>query len=104
MRIALALLVMAVATISASPYIDGEPGAKATQQPVALGPALPPPPPAPMPAILRTYTAVTADRLKHPQPGDWLMVRRTYDGWGYSPLEDITPANVARLQPAWVVS
>ncbi len=32
------------------------------------------------------------------------MVRRTYDGWGYSPLEQITPTNVARLQPAWVVS
>ena len=32
------------------------------------------------------------------------MVRRTYDGWGYSPLEQITPTNVARLQPVWVVS
>ncbi len=30
------------------------------------------------------------------------MVRRTYDGWGYSPLEQITRGNVARLQPAWV--
>ena len=32
------------------------------------------------------------------------MVRRTYDGWGYSPLDQITPANIARLQPAWVFS
>ena len=31
------------------------------------------------------------------------MIRRTYDGWGYSPLDQITPANVARLQPVWVV-
>ena len=32
------------------------------------------------------------------------MIRRTYDGWGYSPLEQITPANVARLKPVWVFS
>ena len=30
------------------------------------------------------------------------MVRRTYDGWGYTPLEQVTPNNVARLQPVWV--
>ena len=30
------------------------------------------------------------------------MIRRTYNGWGYSPLKQITPANVSRLQPAWV--
>ena len=39
-----------------------------------------------------------------PDDGDWLMIRRTYDGWGYSPLDQITPANVSRLQPAWVFS
>jgi alcohol dehydrogenase (cytochrome c) len=68
---------------------------------------LPPPPPpvvAPMPAILQQYRTVTAERLIKPDDGDWLMVRRSYDGWGYSPLEQITPANVARLRPAWVVS
>jgi alcohol dehydrogenase (cytochrome c) len=59
-------------------------------------------PPAPVPAILRNYKAVDALRLKKPEDGDWLMVRRTYDGWGYSPLDQITPANVARLQPVWV--
>ena len=59
--------------------------------------------PAPVPA-LQNYKPVTADRLKKPEDGDWLMVRRTYDGWGYSPLAEITPANAARLQPAWVVS
>ncbi len=74
------------------------------QQPVALSPPLPPPPPAPMPQTLRAYKPVTVERLKNPEAGDWLMVRRTWDGWGYSPLDGITPANVARLQPAWVVS
>jgi alcohol dehydrogenase (cytochrome c) len=47
---------------------------------------------------------VTAERLKNPEDGDWLMFRRTYNGWGYSPLKQITTANVGRLQPAWVIS
>ena len=63
-----------------------------------------PPPPTPMPSILRTYRSVDAARLTHPADGDWLMVRRTYDGWGYSPLDQITSANVARLQPVWSFS
>src|ERR1017187_1021529 len=40
----------------------------------------------PAPAILQNYQTVTAERLQRPADGDWLMVRRTYDGWGYSPL------------------
>src|ERR1700704_5876651 len=63
-----------------------------------------PPPPATVPAVLQNYQPVTAARLKKPEDGNWLMIRRTYDGWGYSPLTEITPANAARLQPAWVVS
>jgi alcohol dehydrogenase (cytochrome c) len=59
-------------------------------------------PPVPVPSILRDYKPVTSERLKSPEDGDWLLVRRTYDGWGYSPLDQITPANVSRLQPAWV--
>jgi len=72
----------------------------------AQQPAPPPQPPvvAPMPEILKTYSAVTADRLQKPADGDWLMIRRSYDGWGYSPLDQITPANVSRLEPAWVFS
>jgi alcohol dehydrogenase (cytochrome c) len=58
--------------------------------------------PAPVPSILQTYKSVTAERLKKPEDGDWLTVRRTYDGWGYSPLAQLTPATVARLQPVWV--
>jgi alcohol dehydrogenase (cytochrome c) len=63
-----------------------------------------PPPQAPIPAVLRGYQPVTADRLKNPEDSNWLMVRRTYDGWGYSPLDQITPANVNRLRPVWVFS
>ena len=63
-----------------------------------------PPVKAPMPAILQAYAPVTAERLRAPADADWLMIRRTYDGWGYSPLDQITPANVSRLEPAWVFS
>src|SRR5690349_17467724 len=61
-------------------------------------------PPPPMPMVLRNYQAVTAERLKNPEDGNWLMIRRTYDGWGYSPLREITADNVKRLQPVWVFS
>jgi len=61
-------------------------------------------PEVPIPAVLRDYQPVTAERLKNPEAGNWLMIRRTYDGWGYSPLDQITPANIARLKPVWVFS
>src|SRR5438552_2675924 len=64
----------------------------------AIAAAQAPPQSLPTPAILQNYKAVTADRLKKPEDADWLMIRRTYDGWGYSPLEQITPKNVAKLQ------
>jgi alcohol dehydrogenase (cytochrome c) len=54
--------------------------------------------------VLQNYKPVTVERLKKPDDGDWLMVRRTYDGWGYSPLDEITPQNAARLQPVWIAA
>lgn len=54
------------------------------------------------PEEAQTYAPVTDARLREPDPGDWLMYRRTYDGWGYSPLDQITARNVADLDPAWV--
>ena len=68
---------------------------------VGLGQQQPEPP---MPVVLRDYQSVTSERLEKPEDGNWLMVRRTYDGWGYSPLDQITPANVAKLRPVWVFS
>ena len=62
------------------------------------------PPPGPVPTSLQNYAPVTSGRLLHPADADWLMGRRTYDGWGYSPLSQITPENVQRLEPVWVVS
>ena len=64
--------------------------------------AQPKPDPRPnVPAILRGYQTVTAARLKNPEPGNWLAIRRTYDGWGYSPLNQITTANVGQLRRVW---
>src|SRR5574341_672214 len=63
-----------------------------------------PTPDPPVPAVLRTYQSVTAERLKKPEDNNWLMIRRTYDGWGFSPLKEITPDNVRRLRPVWVFS
>ena len=92
------LLAVLAATVPAVALREGG------QAPTVLSPPLPPPQAAPLPHALQAYKPVTTERLKTPDPGDWLMVRRTWDGWGYSPLDQITPANVARLQPAWVVS
>jgi alcohol dehydrogenase (cytochrome c) len=66
-----------------------------------VGPVSATPTPGPLPAVLQNYARVTADRLKKPEDGNWLMFRRSYDGWGFSPLAQITPANVARLQLVW---
>src|SRR6266446_2148590 len=46
---------------------------------------------------LTPYPTVTDERLQHPEAGDWLMYRRTYDGSGFSPLKQITPSNIRRL-------
>ena len=44
---------------------------------------------------------VTDAMLQDPPPEDWLMWRRTLDGWGYSPLDQIDRGNVGRLRMAW---
>ena len=63
--------------------------------------APPPQAAAPAAAVLQNYSPVTAERLKNPEPDNWLMVRRTYDGAGYSPLKQITTDNVSKLKPVW---
>lgn len=52
-------------------------------------------------APLAAMTPVTEAMLLNPPERDWLMWRRTYDGWGYSPLKQIDRANVKTLQLAW---
>jgi alcohol dehydrogenase (cytochrome c) len=50
---------------------------------------------------LNNLASVTDATLRSPAPGDWLMWRRAYDGLGYSPLRQITRANVKNLRSAW---
>ena len=44
---------------------------------------------------------VTDAELQDPPPEEWLMWRRTLDGWGYSPLDQINRDNVDRLRMVW---
>ena len=56
------------------------------------------------PATPLPVSSVTDAMLRDPSPNDWLMFRRTYDGWGYSPLDQIDRDNVGELRLAWVWS
>ena len=49
----------------------------------------------------RSVTPVTDAMLQAPDPADWPMWRRTLDGWGYSPLDEIDRANVGALRMVW---
>ena len=44
---------------------------------------------------------VTDAELENPSPDEWLMWRRTLDGWGYSPLDQINRGNVDQLRLVW---
>ena len=52
-------------------------------------------------AQVRDFEPVTDAMLENPDPADWLNWRRTLDGWGYSPLDQITTDNAHRLQLVW---
>ncbi len=61
---------------------------------------------APLPAAVHAQPAddfvpVTDAMLEDPAPADWLSWRRTPDGWGYSPLDQIDRDNVGTLRMAW---
>ena len=47
------------------------------------------------------FVPVTDEMLQDPAPGDWLTWRRTLDGWGYSPLDQIDRDNVGELRMVW---
>ena len=44
---------------------------------------------------------VTDAELLDPSPDEWLMWRRTLNGWGYSPLDQIDRDNVGSLRLVW---
>ena len=47
------------------------------------------------------FVPVSDAMLQDPDPADWPMWRRTLDGWGYSPLDQVNRDNVGELQMAW---
>jgi alcohol dehydrogenase (cytochrome c) len=50
---------------------------------------------------VKNYVPVTDEMLLHPDPNDWLMIRRNYQASSYSPLAQITTKNVQGLQLVW---
>lgn len=56
------------------------------------------------PALAADYAPVTDERLAKPEPENWLQWRGNYEGWGYSPLDQVTADNVKDLVPVWSLS
>ena len=48
------------------------------------------------------FRPVTDEMLRNPDDGDWLMIRRNYQAWNYSPLADVDRSNAGELELAWV--
>lgn len=52
----------------------------------------------------RNWTPIEAERLRMPEPGDWLGYRRTYDVTAFSPLDEIDRKTVSELRVVWAYS
>ncbi len=105
--------ISSVATGSAPAQIAAaKPSARGAKQP-ASPPAITRPPGRPdqttLPFVLghtvkgtvQNYTDVSDEMLRNPPDGEWLMYRRNYQGWSYSPLKQINAANVKGLTLKW---
>jgi alcohol dehydrogenase (cytochrome c) len=53
---------------------------------------------------VQNFNPVTDQMLQQPAAEDWLSWRRTLDGHGYSPLDQISRDNVDQLKLAWVIA
>ena len=53
---------------------------------------------------IENYVPVTEAMMTNPPDGDWLMYRRNYQGWSYSPLKEINTDNVKSLSLKWMWS
>ena len=78
-----ATLLFGVAALTFSPLLDAQQGETITRE-------------------TRPFVPVTDEILRNPDPGDWMMNRRTYDFQAYSPLDQINRDNVDQLQVAWM--
>jgi alcohol dehydrogenase (cytochrome c) len=59
------------------------------------------PTPTATPRSVQNFAPVSDEVMRAPRPEDWLMLRGNYEGWGYSPLDQINKANVKNLQLVW---
>jgi alcohol dehydrogenase (cytochrome c) len=55
-------------------------------------------------ALANAMTPVTEAMLRNPSNEDWINWRRTDDGFGYSPLNQINTSNARQIQLAWSLS
>jgi alcohol dehydrogenase (cytochrome c) len=69
-----------------------------------LSPLAPPMTPVVLPNPLEAFSPVTDALLDNPPGSDWLIWRRTYDDFGFSPLKQINKTNVGDLRVAWAWS
>ena len=53
---------------------------------------------------VENFTPISDAMLIDPAPGDWPMLRRNFQAWSYSPLNQINTDNVSGLQLEWVWS
>jgi alcohol dehydrogenase (cytochrome c) len=53
---------------------------------------------------IQNYQPVTEQMMLNPSDSDWLMYRRNYKGWSFSPLNQINTQNVGSLQLKWTWS
>jgi hypothetical protein len=52
-------------------------------------------------ATSTAYRPVSDERLVNPEPENWLLLRGNYQGWMFSPLDQINVSNVKDLVPVW---
>ena len=76
-------------------------GKMAAMEARARAEAAPPPQGLTVKGTVKNYVDVTDEMLKSPPDGEWLMYRRNYAGWSFSPLKQITPQNVKTLTLKW---
>ena len=95
----------ALAAATATPIGTIATGVRAAARPAPAGPAgraaAAPPRGLTVTGEVKNYVPVTDAMLRNPDPGDWLMARRNYQAWSYSPLTEITSKNVKDLKLAW---
>ena len=53
---------------------------------------------------VENFTPISDAMLIDPAPGDWPMLRRNFQAWSYSPLDQINAENVSGLRLEWVWS